>query len=107
MHIAIIGGLDRAEPLFTRIATASGHTLESHTGKTNTRGTAQLEAVIERAELVVILTDINSHGGVQLARRLAARRGRPVVILRRLGAARFAAMCAGAAPGGEIAASAR
>jgi len=97
MHIGIVGGLDRAEPLLTRIARDAGHSVEFHTGHTHTRGTAQLDALVERAELVVVLTDINSHGGVQLARRLAARRGRPLVILRRLGAARFAELCAGAA----------
>src|SRR5262245_27988231 len=97
MHIGIVGGLDRAEPLFARIAASAGHTAEFHTGRTNARGTAQLDALIERAELVVVVTDINSHGGVQLARRLAARRGRPVMIVRRLGAARFAELCAGAA----------
>jgi len=98
MHIGIVGGLDRAEPLFSRIAADAGHTAEFHTGRTNARGTAQLDALIERADLVLILTDINSHGGVQLARRLAGRRSRPVLILRRLGAARFAALCAGTAP---------
>jgi hypothetical protein len=95
MHIGIVGGLDRAEPLLERIAGTAGHTVEFHTGRTNARGTAQLDALVERAQLVVVLTDINSHGGVQLARRLAARRGRPLVILRRLGAARFAELCAG------------
>ncbi len=96
MHIGIVGGLDRAEPLLLRIAAAAGHSVEFHTGRTNSRGTEQLDALVERAELVVVVTDINSHGGVQLARRLAARRGRPIVILRRLGAARFAELCAGA-----------
>jgi hypothetical protein len=95
MHIGIVGGLDRAEPLFSRIATDAGHTVEFHTGRTNARGTAQLDALVERADLVLVLTDINSHGGVQLARRLAARRGRPLMILRRLGAARFAELCVG------------
>ncbi|MCU1278718.1 MAG: uncharacterized protein JWM53_2264 [bacterium] len=95
MHIGIVGGLDRAEPLLLRIAAAAGHTVEFHNGRTNARGTAQLDALIERSQLVLVLTDINSHGGVQLARRLAARRGRPLVILRRLGAARFAELCAG------------
>ena len=95
MHIGIVGGLDRAEPLLERIAAAAGHTVELHNGRTNARGTATLEALIERSQLVLVLTDINSHGGVQLARRLAARRGRPLVILRRLGAARFAELCTG------------
>jgi hypothetical protein len=103
MHIGIVGGLDRAEPLLQRIAGAAGHTLELHTGRTNARGMAQLEALIDRAQLVLVVTDINSHGGVQLARRLAAQRGRPLVIMRRLGAARFAELCAGAALEGTTA----
>jgi hypothetical protein len=94
MHIGIVGGLDRAEPLLSRIAAAAGHTLELHSGRTNARGTAQLDALVERCQLVLVVTDINSHGGVQLTRRLAASRGRPLIILRRLGAARFAELCA-------------
>ena len=94
MHIGIVGGLDRAEPLLARIAADAGHSVEFHTGRTNTRGMAQLDALVERAELVVVCTDINSHGGVQYARRLAARRGRPLVIVRRLGAKSFAELCA-------------
>jgi hypothetical protein len=95
MHIGIVGGLDRAVPLLERIAAAAGHSVEFHTGRTDdSRGTSQIDALVDRAELVIVLTEINSHGGVQLARRLAARRGRRVVILRRLGAARFAELCA-------------
>lgn len=103
MHIGIVGGLDRAEPLLERIAALAGHSVEFHSGRTNSRGTSQLDALVERSNLVLVLTDINSHGGAQLARRLAARRRRPVVILRRLGAARFAELCAGVALEGAAA----
>jgi hypothetical protein len=88
-HIAVVGGLDRNAPLFSRIAADAGHTFELHTGRTNGRGVETLAAMIDRADLVVIITDVNSHTGVQLARRMSVERGRPHLILRRCGASRF------------------
>jgi hypothetical protein len=90
MHIGIVGGLDRAEERLERIAADAGHTVEFHTGHTHTRGAAQLEALVARCDLILLLTDINSHGGVQLTRKLATQRGRRLVLMRRLGIARFA-----------------
>lgn len=90
LHIAVVGGLDRNAPLFTRIAEEAGHTFELHTGRVNGRGVETLQAMIDRADLVVIITDVNSHTGVQLARRLSVERGRPHLVLRRCGASRFA-----------------
>ncbi|EYF06609.1 Hypothetical protein CAP_1739 [Chondromyces apiculatus DSM 436] len=45
--------------------------------------------MVERADLVIVLTDVNSHGGVQLARRICQRLGRAALIVRRCGAAQF------------------
>jgi len=90
LHIGVVGGLDRNAPLFERIAREAGHTFELHTGRVNGRGVHALEALIERADLLIIITDVNSHTGVQLARRLSVERGRTHLILRRCGASRFA-----------------
>jgi hypothetical protein len=90
MHVGIVGGLDRAEPLFHRVAERAGHTVEMHRGRTNARGAAALQALVDRADLIIVVTDLNSHGGVQLARRLAAQQGKPLLLFRRCGASRFA-----------------
>jgi hypothetical protein len=99
MHVGIVGGLDRAAPLFHRLAHVAGHTLELHTGRTNARGAAAMETLVERADLIIVVTDLNSHGGVQLARRLADRRGCPVILVRKLGSARLTSLLAELARG--------
>jgi len=89
MRIAWIGGLDRNEMQLKRMAAQAGHHLDFHKGDTGGRGAAALRSTVERADLVIILTDVNSHGGVQLARRLCQRLGRGVLVVRRCGASQF------------------
>ncbi|HMJ12118.1 MAG TPA: DUF2325 domain-containing protein [Polyangiaceae bacterium] len=94
MHIAWIGGLDRSEGQLEALARDAGHTLEFHSGHTGGHGAAQLRTVVSRADFVLILTDVNSHGGVLLAKRLCRRANQPVLLLRRCGRARFVALLA-------------
>jgi hypothetical protein len=94
MRIGIVGGLDRSEPLFERLAEASGHRALFHHGSTSASGIRDLERLVEHSDLVLILTDVNSHGAVRLARRMLRERGRSPVLLRRCGSARFGALLA-------------
>lgn len=89
MHIGVVGGLDRTGLHCADLALQFGHSLEWHAGETAGRGRHTLESLVERSELIIVVTDVNSHGGAQTARRLARRRGRDVVLVRRLGVARF------------------
>ena len=92
MRIGIVGGLGRAEPYYGRMATAAGHEALFHDGEVTGRGARALERVVDRCELIVIVTDVNSHGAVQQARRRLREQGRSPLLLRRLGPARFAAL---------------
>lgn len=92
MRIVIIGGLERAEQHFERMALEAGHEVVFHDGRTGGRGAKVLAQLVERCEVVVVLTDVNSHGAVQLARRLLKDNGRQPLLLRRLSLARFAAL---------------
>lgn len=89
MRIAWIGGLDRNEMALKRMATQAGHHLDFHKGDTGGRGAEALRSAVERADFVIILTDVNSHGGVQLARRMAHKLGRGALVVRRCGVAQF------------------
>jgi hypothetical protein len=89
MRIAFIGGLHRNENQMVEIAEEAGHQLDFHPGVVGGRGAGELRAAIERAELVIIVTDVNSHGAVQLAKKLSQKLGRGSLVLRRCGAARF------------------
>jgi len=88
-RIGIIGGIERSEALYKRLAADAGHELEVHSGHIGGRGIATLESLIARVDVAVVLTDVNSHGAVQSARRFARRFGVRERIVRRLGVARF------------------
>lgn len=107
MRIAIVGGVERAEPELARIAGEHGHEVEYHPGHMGGRGSLGLRRIIERCELVVIVTDVNSHSAVQVAKREARASSRPVRIVRKCGSAYFRALAAelSAAPRGERASS--
>ncbi len=89
MRIAWIGGVERNEGDLVDLAAKAGHDLDFHGGHVGGRGTLELRRVVERADLVVILTDVNSHGAVQIARKLCRQVGRPMMLTRRCGASRF------------------
>jgi len=92
MRIGIVGGLDRNARELEELTEAKGHQLETHTGVlTGGSSVASLRALVVRSDLVLVLTDVNSHNAVHLARREARKRHRPIRILRRLGAAHLAA----------------
>lgn len=90
MRIAWIGGLTRSAELYKIEASRRGHRLEPHDGDVNgKRGSEALRAAIARADLVVALTEVNSHGALGLARRTARELGKPFVLMRKCGTARF------------------
>ncbi len=74
------------------VYTVAPVTQEFHTGNVRGRGASDLRAVIARSDLVVIVTDHNSHGGVHVAKRLARQLKRTSVVLTRCGVARFGAL---------------
>lgn len=93
MRIGIIGGAERAEPQFKRLANQAGHEVEFHRGHMS-GGSGSLDALVRRCDLVLITTDVNSHGAVRGAREVARAKGMAPVILRRLGLGRFGELLA-------------
>jgi hypothetical protein len=98
MRIGIVGGLDRSERSYVRLARDRGHEVEYHDGDMRGTATATLAGLVERADLVVIVTDVNSHNAVRAARRLLRSNRRPAVLVRRLGLSRFLALMQAHAP---------
>lgn len=92
MRIGIIGGLDRNEGSLERLARDRGHEVEVHNGDMRGTAPAALAGLVERADLVVIVTDINSHNAVRAARKLLRTTPRPSVLVRKLGMSRFLAL---------------
>ena len=74
VRVVVIGGLSRAGELWSRAGDSIGVDLEHHDGRTRGRGAQEITAAVRRADVVVIITDPNSHGGVAVARRAALGR---------------------------------
>jgi hypothetical protein len=92
MRIGIVGGLDRNRPVLQALAHSHGHVLELHTGVMAGPSAANgLRALVQRADLIIVLTDVNSHNAVKTARAEARRWHRPLRILRRMGPSQFSA----------------
>ena len=107
MRIGIIGGIDRNARDLEAVAEAGGHELEAHTGViSGSASAASLRALVARADLVFVLTDVNSHNAVHIARRTARLHHVPLRIVRRLGSTHLAATLAQLAPGQRLAWSA-
>jgi hypothetical protein len=83
VHIGWVGGLDRSKARFSEVAERAGHTLEMHEGHVGGRGGLILEGIVARCDLLVIVTELNSHNGVMHAKRLAHRSGRRSLIVRK------------------------
>ncbi len=92
MRIGWVGGRERNEQQLEKIAERNGHTLEFHSGHVGGRGAGNLETLVERSDFLVIVTDVNSHGAVLLARKQAARLGRASLVIRKCGTSRFQAL---------------
>jgi hypothetical protein len=89
MRITLIGGIERSESQLAGIAAEAGHTLEFHPGHIGGRGADEIRKAIERSDFVIIVTDVNSHGAVLLAKKVCRQLGRGALVLRRCGPSRF------------------
>jgi len=96
VRIGIVGGLDRQARELEGMALARGHHLELHTGVVaGSASAAGLRALVVRSDLVIVVTDVNSHNGVRMARRQARLANRPLRLLRRMNVSQFAALLQG------------
>lgn len=92
MHIGLVGGVERGERRYSALAADEGHSFEVHSGDMAGRGGATLESLVERSDVVIVITDVNSHAAVLAARRLARALGRRCLLVRRFGFSRFRAL---------------
>lgn len=87
MTVAVIGGPDRMTRGFAELAELHGHRLAHHDGSLAGQGRRALRNLVARAHLVVIVTGVNSHAAVVVARDEVRRQGVPSLICRRFGLA--------------------
>jgi predicted xylose isomerase-like sugar epimerase len=89
MHIVVVGGREKNEIDLVRIAESYGHSLERLDGDVAGRGIETIRHAVARGALVVILTEVNSHGGVHAAKREAQRFKKQTMVIDRLSSARL------------------
>jgi len=89
MRIGMVGGLDRNEGAYAALAQRAGYRFEHHNGHLAGRGSATLDALVERCDVVVVVTDVNSHGASWKTRRLARQRGSLCYVMSRCGPTKF------------------
>jgi hypothetical protein len=93
VRIGLVGGLDSSVRDLEGIAAACGHRLQVHNGViAGPASAAGLRSLVARADLVIVVTDVNSHNGVRMARRQARLSHRPLRLLRRMGVSQFEAL---------------
>ena len=104
MRIAVVGGLERHEAEIERRADALGHSVEFHRGRVGGRHGDELESMVQRCDLTIIVTQVNSHGAMYLAKKAASRHARPALIARQCGPSSFSAILASLSAGRPAAA---
>jgi hypothetical protein len=82
VRIAVIGGLERHEAELSRRAAMRGHAVEFHRGRVGGRHAGELESMVKRCDLSIIVTQVNSHGAMYIAKTTASRHARPALIVR-------------------------
>jgi hypothetical protein len=92
VRFALIGGLERHESEIERRASAQGHVIEFHRGHVGGRHADALESMVQRCDLAIIVTQVNSHGAMHIAKKAATRYGRSALVIRNCGPSSFSAI---------------
>ncbi|RYE92936.1 MAG: DUF2325 domain-containing protein [Myxococcales bacterium] len=92
LRVGWVGGLTRSEHLVEAAARRQGCHVEFHDGNVTGHRSKALRNLIHRSDVVVIMTELNSHRGVLTAREEARLAGRRVVLLRKAGLSRLEEM---------------
>lgn len=104
MRIGIVGGAEKSErnARYEALARARGCSVEFHDGHMEGRGSQTLRTLIERSDMVVIVTRVNSHNAVRKARHLLRRRGCKGLIVPRFGLSHFESVLRGEPRAGTL-----
>jgi hypothetical protein len=97
LRIGWIGGISRQSVELERVAREEGHELLTHDGCITRRSVTALRALVARCDLVIVQTDVNSHGAMKVARDAARYYERPICLVRRASAADLRALLSQAA----------
>ncbi|HEX3773251.1 MAG TPA: DUF2325 domain-containing protein, partial [Polyangiaceae bacterium] len=77
---------------YAELAERAGYRFEHHSGHMAGRGTSSLDALVERCDVVIVVTDVNSHAAVWRVRRLCKQRASRCLLMSRCGPSKFSAL---------------
>ena len=89
MRIGIVGGLSRAETDLSRVAQRAGHEVEFHDGQLRGPSAGALESLIGRSDVVVVVTDVNSHAAMHRTKDILRKNHREAVFVRKASKSRL------------------
>lgn len=75
-RVAVIGGLDRLRPCYTEAIERLGGECCFHTGKIRS-GARGLRNLVDKSDLVVCITSINSHGAMHTVKKQCKKCRKP------------------------------
>ncbi len=88
LRVAFVGGVQCVDRQLVALGDELGVEVEVHQGRMNSQSKQRLVALIARANVMVLVTGVNSHGAVSIATREAERSGTEVRILKFCGSSR-------------------
>ncbi len=93
-RVLFVGGVERIERELAFIGDELGLDVRIHDGHARGQSMGRLAAVVRGCEMVVLVTGVNSHGAVQIAKREAQKAGAAVRIVKFCGSATARALLA-------------
>jgi hypothetical protein len=92
LHVAFVGGVECVDRQLIALGDELGIDVEVHHGHMKGQSKQRLVALIARTNILVLVTGVNSHGAVSIAKREAVRSGAEVRILKFCGSSRARAL---------------
>jgi hypothetical protein len=100
LRVGFVGGVHRVERELASVGEGLGLVGEVHDGSTRGQAVVRLAALVQRTDVLFIVTGTNSHGAVRVAKREAAKTRTRVRILKFCGAGTARALLSAVAQGG-------
>jgi hypothetical protein len=92
LRVAFVGGVECVDRQLIALGDELGVDVEVHHGHMKGVGKDRLVALIARAHVLVLVTGVNSHGAVGVAKREAAKSGAEIRILKFCGSSKARAL---------------
>ncbi len=84
LRVAVVGGLDRLEPRYRQVVEDMGGNFDFHNGDCH-GGSQTLKNVVCRSDIIVFVTQLNSHSALHVVKGMCQKTGKRFLALRKTG----------------------